>query len=220
MADVSQYAQLITHEHQKPNFLAWLSSWWQGQVDAQNLLATFPEIFDLDVAIGNQLDILGLWIGVTRVLEIPLTGVYFSFDTADLGWDQGLWFGPGANPDVVYELDDDSYRILLRAKIAANSWDGTIPDAYRVWAIAFGPLGYTLLLQDNQDMSLDVIVLGPALSAVMKALLTSGNLDLKPAGVRINGYWQGSLPGAPLFAFDSNTPALAGWDEGAWIVPI
>jgi hypothetical protein len=148
-----------------------------------------------------------------------MTGVYFSFDTDGLGFDQGIWFGPGSDPDVVYELDDDSYRILLRAKIAANQWDGTVPGAYKVWDIAFGPLGYTFLLQDNQDMSIDIIVVGPPMSVVMMALLTSGSLTLKAAGVRINGFHVVTVTG-PIFAFDINTSLFAGFDQGSWVVGI
>ncbi|MCV5604282.1 DUF2612 domain-containing protein, partial [Escherichia coli] len=69
--------------------------------------------FDIDSAVGVQLDILGLWIGRSRVVSQPISGVYFSWDTDGLGYDQGVWQGP-YDPDSGYMyLSDETYRVIL-----------------------------------------------------------------------------------------------------------
>lgn len=218
MPQVSDYTSLITSEHnQRPNFTAMISAIAAGSVDGQNLLASFVSLFDLDQAVGQQLDCIGQWVGVTRNLAVPLTGVYFSFDTAKVGFDQGSWFGPGNPIANLITLPDDSYRILLRGQIAANQWDGTVPGAYHIWSLAFQLNQFAVLIQDNQDMSITIIFLTQILSAVVKALLLNGLLIARPAAVRITGYFQPSGPG-PVFGFDSTNPNIKGFDQGSWIV--
>lgn len=127
MAQTSDYIGLVTSEHaDKPKFVATLSALVQCFVDLQNVTLQIPFDFDLDVAVGVQLDAVGEWVGISRNVNTPLTGVYFSFDTVALGFDQGVWKGP-FDPDTgVVSLDDDTYRLLIRAKIGANNWDGTL----------------------------------------------------------------------------------------------
>ena len=101
----------------------------------------------------------------------------------------------------------------MRATIALNKWDGTIQGA----ADAITPLfpNNFIYIQDNQDMSFDVVVSGPTLDVISAALLTGGYLALKPAGVRIN-YFFSSDPPAPAFGWDMVSDFLSGWDTGAW----
>lgn len=216
MRTLSDYLALVTHEHQKPNFLAWLTALLQPFVDLQTVAMALPTDFSLTSAVGAQLDVVGLWVGISRNLATPITGVFFSWDTDNLGWDQGQWQGQYQTGDQLTVLDDDDYRLLLQARIASNHWDGTVPGAYAVWNIAFASTGNTLLMQDNQNMSLDIIVLGPGLTAVQTALLLSGELGLKPAGVRIAGYY--FTPG-PIFGWDAETSIVQGWDQGLWLIP-
>lgn len=221
MAQLSDYINRIIPEHQaKPNFIAWLSATVQAFVDLQNAYADLTFLFDLDTAQGQELDAVGLRVGATRNLRVPLTGVYFSWDTDGVGWDQGNWIGPFDDGDVMYQLQDSDFRTLIRATIAANNWNGTVENAYKVWKIVFDPLGYTLLIQDNQDMTIDIVIVGPTISAVVAALLTQGSLILVPAGVMISGYFTPSVPEAPMFGFDLENAMISGWDTGAWVEPI
>lgn len=130
MADLTDYSGLITSEHnQRPKFMAVVEALAQPMVDLQNVLGSMPGEFDLDSAVGAQLDAVGEWVGISRVVNTPLTGVYFSFDTAGLGFDQGVWKGP-FDPDTgLTRLDDETYRLVLRAKIGANHWDGTLESS-------------------------------------------------------------------------------------------
>jgi hypothetical protein len=196
MATLQQYLSLISSEHQNsPNYLKFISIFLQGQVDNQNVNAALPGLFDVDVAVGQQLDFIGVRVGQSRQIAVELTGVYFTWGETGPGWGQGTWYKTGDSLTSLSILPDDSYRVLLKAVIAANQWDGSVPGAYAVWAIAFGP--NQIALRDNQNMTMDVIWIGPAPNAVTLALLTSGHLNLKPAGVRITGYYLASVVGDP-----------------------
>jgi len=220
LVTVAKYQALVPAANQKPLFLATLAAYVQGQCDNQNLLAALPDDFDLDLAVGVQLDAVGVRVGATRVLEVPLTGVFFSWGVAGLGWGQGTWLGPYVDGNTLYDLPDSDFRTLLYAVIAKNNWQGTIPGAYAVLAVAFAGLGYTFLIQDNQDMSLTYIVLGPPLSQVMRALLIAGQLTLKPAGVRITGYFKPSVQGEPIFGWGIENATISGWGTGCWLEPV
>jgi hypothetical protein len=219
-AQLTDYTSLITSEHQSaPRYMAMVSLLAQWAVDRRSLLASIPELYDIDTAVGQQLDRVGEWVGVSRKLSLPLTGVYFSFDAAGLGFDQGTWLGPFDPTSGLVSLPDDQYRILLYATIAANNWDGTVPTAYTAWNTIFAPLGYSILIEDNQNMTMDVVLVGPSPDAVTLALFTGGYLNLRPAGVGINNYYLPSVPGSPVFGMDVETASIAGFDVGGWVIP-
>jgi hypothetical protein len=210
------YLNLITSEHRgKEKFEATVVAGVSPFSKLQEVMLGLPADFDIDSAVGVQLDAVGAWIGRSRRIDTPLVGVYFTWDDlASDGWDSGIWKGPFDPDSGLVDLPDDSYRVLLKAKIAANSWDGTIPGAYAIWATVF--TNSQLVIQDNQDMSMVVGIAGQPLSIVDQALLTNGYIPLKPEGVRIQYYAIAPAAGA-LFAWDTDeSTALAGWDTGQW----
>ncbi|KWE70568.1 hypothetical protein WL77_12260 [Burkholderia ubonensis] len=216
MADLNDYTALITSEHRdKPRFAATVAAVVQPLVDQMNLLASMPGKFDLDVAVGDQLDAVGLWVGVSRRIRTPLTGIYFSFDIAGLGFDQGIWKGP-FDPDTgLTVLDDDTYRLVIRAKIGANHWDGTLEQSAAILNSIFGADTH-VFIEDHQDMSMTIGISGKVPSAVFLALLAGGYIPLKPEGVRVNYTIVTTVDGAPMFGFDMNNQFVAGFDTGAW----
>ena len=212
---LTEYLNLITSLYRgQPKFMALCEAMVTPVVDVQALLVETRVAFDLDDAVGAQLDQVGEWVGRTRDLATPLTGVYFAWGVEGVGWGEGTWKGP-FDPDTgIIRLVDGFYRMLLRAKIAANAWDGDIPGAYAIWDQLFGASGMLILLQDGQDMSMVVGVAGAVPDAVFRALLTGGYLPLKPAGVRVRYYALPVVEG-PLFAWDCDSDAVSGWGA-AW----
>lgn len=212
------YVSLITSEHaDKDKFIAAVRASVAPFADSQAQLANFLPSFDLDSAVGAQLDVIGLWVGASRNVATPLTGVYFEFDNPLLGWDEGFWKGRFDPDEGLTSLDDDHYRALIRAKIAANHWDGTLPSADAILAQLLE--GSTVYIQDNQDMTMTVGVVGAPLDVVLRALLTGGYLTLKPEAVRIDAYLVPSVPATPLFGFDVENSLISGFDTGSWGVP-
>lgn len=215
---VETYTNFVTSEHRnKPKFFATLQACLKPIVRVQEVTSSIPAKFDVDTAVGHQLDVIGEWVGVSRFIRTPLTGIYFAWDdTATVGWDSGIWKDEFAPTTGISELSDEFYRILIRAKIAANRWDGTIPSAYAIWREIF--TNNTIIIQDLQNMSMIVGVVGSPLDAVTQALLTGGYLALKPEGVRISFYAIPSDTG-PFFGWDTDPSSglgMAGWDEGSW----
>ncbi|TJZ75568.1 DUF2612 domain-containing protein [Chitiniphilus eburneus] len=215
MASAEDYVGLIAGGHRgKPKFTAMVGVVAGAFADQNNVAAELAEEFDLDNAIGAQLDVVGEWVGISRRVNTLLTGVYFSLDTDGLGFDQGVWKGPFDPDSGLTVLDDETYRLLIRAKIGANHWDGTMEGSKSILDLIFQ--GDThVFVEDNQDMTMTVGVSGKPPSALFLALLTGGYIPIKPEGVRINYYIVTPSDG-PLFGFDLNNEYVAGFDTGVW----
>lgn len=209
------YTNLITSEHaDKPNYMEMIRRVAEIFVQVQDVLGSLRgAAFDLETAVGKQLDVLGEWVGVTRNIPVPITGVYFTWDDTDsVGWEYGIWENP-FEPDGVVTLPDDVYRNLLRARIAANRWDGTTPNAYEIWSIIFP--NTQLMIIDYQDMSMAMGLVGGTVDSLTVGLLTNGLIPLKPEGVRVRAYYIPVNDG-PLFGWDVDSEFLEGWDTGNW----
>lgn len=156
---ITPYTDLIVSQHRtQPKYMAWLSAALEKVDSAITVSNSIPSYFDIDTAEGNQLDTLGEIIGRSRVLN----------------------FHPAAGLSPV--LDDANYRIALKAKIAQNQWDGTIPQIYDIWYGLFTDLG--LVVVDNQDMTMSVMVNGQ-IDPITTELIASGYIIPKPAGVAL-----------------------------------
>jgi hypothetical protein len=217
MALATDYTGLLTSEHvSKPKFSAMVAAVAQCFADQINVMQSIPAAFDLDQAIGVQLDAVGLWAGITRQVATPLS-VYFSLDITGLGFDQGNWQGPFDPTTGLVSLDDGTFRTLIRAKIAANSWNGTIPGAASAYANLFAGTGSQIFIQDNQNMTMTVGVSGAIPSALLRALFSGNYLHLRPEGVLAN-YVVPSVNNTSLFGFDVSNQYIAGLDSGSWAV--
>lgn len=160
---IDSYLNNITSEHRdKPKFIDWLSAHLNIIDDIYNVLKGMDDDFDIDNAIGKQLDTLGVIIGRERTLT----------------------FQPLNNFDPV--LTDDYYRLVLKAKIAFNMWDGTIPSMYEIWNNIFGnDTDLSLQLKDNQDMSFNAYITGYT-DQIQQDLIQHGYIIPKPQAVRVN----------------------------------
>jgi hypothetical protein len=133
----------------KARFLATVRAGVQPYADGQAVNASLPQAFDLDEAVGAQLDVDGLWIGRTRFIPTPAPNTLFSFDIDNLGWDQGYIDGPYDSAQGLSALADDDYRRLLQAKVLANSWDGTADDALAILRTYFTDPATIIFVQDD-----------------------------------------------------------------------
>lgn len=213
---VETYTSLITSEHSdKENFIATLKVPVSLQDQLQNVLMQMIDAFDIDVAVGRQLDIIGEWVGVTRNISTPLTGIYFEWGgAASVGWSSGIWQGEFSPTSGISSLPDDIYITLLRAKIAANRWSGTIPSAYEIWEEIFP--NTVIIIQDNQDMSIIIGISGEPLDVLTQALLTGGYIPLKPEGVRVQ-YYAIPVDSNPIFTWGAEeSSGTGGWGIGSW----
>jgi hypothetical protein len=179
------YLSLVTSEYQlSPKFLAWLSACLQVLDDAIPVAMNLDYSFDLDAAVGKQLDVLGEVVGVGRTLPFQPSG--------------------GASPI----LDDDTYRLLLRARVAWNHWDGRINSLQSIWKGLFP--GGVIQVEDNQDMTINLTVSG-SFSAIVLDLINNGMIVPRSEGVLVN---VGQLADRPFFGFDRSDGYVAGFDVG------
>lgn len=210
------YVALIPQQNaEQPKFVAMVRLLVEASVQLQRVVSDIPRNYDLDTAIGAQLDIIGEWVGISRLIPVPITDVYFTFDGTDaLGWDGGLWqgpFDPSAGPVL---LNDDAYRRLIRTKILINQWDGSQEQMLAIWN-QFLPPDKPGIIVDNQDMTISLGFEGGPLTPLQLAMLEIALPLLKPAGVSILEVFS-ATGDAPLLSWDSEP----GWDVAEWSVLI
>lgn len=218
---MSVYTDMITSQHRgKEKFESIVSLDTLAFSDIAELLATLPSLYDLDVAVGVQLDTVGEWIGLSRYIGTQLAGVYFSFDDTELGLDAGIWKGPFDPLTGLTRLDDESYRLALRAKIGANHWEGSAASLQAILNQIFTGYDTSVFIGDHQDMSISYYLVGPLPAQVIVSLLTGGYLSIKPAGVQIRGYFKPSTDSAPILGLDCSGDYVAGLDSGSLAVAV
>lgn len=184
--DTEFYLNLITQEHRdKPKFAETITASVEVYAYLQTLAESMIIDFDIDEAVGVQLDAVGLWIGQSRRVTIPITGVYFTWDdTVQTGWDSGIWKGVGDPDDEVEILSDELYRKLLKSKILSNNWLGDVEGAYDIIAEVI-TTATPILIIDNQNETFTVQIPSGELPPLEQALLTEGYILIKPAGIGI-----------------------------------
>lgn len=153
--------------------------------DVSQCLVSMDTAIDLDSAAGAQLDMLGATVGANRTV--------------------GFQPRNGVSP----VLDDATYRVYIKAKIAQNQWDGTLPSLYPIWGRLF-PDGSIVVL-DQQNMTADITLKG-TFTSILQDLITNGYIIPRPEGVLYN-YVFGTLP---FFGFGSSPGFITGFGEGHW----
>lgn len=135
---VDDYLALIVWQHaDKPNFRAVVADLCQPYVDEACFIAGIPADFDLDTAIGAQLDVVGQWVGPGRCLPVPVANLYFSLGVKGAGLGEGYWKGPYDQGVTIQCVDDDTYRRLLRSRILANYGKATPANAQAILSSFF-----------------------------------------------------------------------------------
>ena len=189
------YAALITSEHnQKPNFMALVSALCAAAGDTTAAIESLVPAFSLDGAIGAQQDILGIWIGQSRVIPGILVPGFFGFSELSSGLPDGLQspFGELSDPSIggiffdlggtaagTTTLTDSQYLTILKARIARNQSNGTIGAIEGALAFIFGGAGGRVI--DNANKTIALQVTSP-ITPVDQSLLTG--LDILAASGR------------------------------------
>lgn len=164
MSDFSHYYHRLISQHKgKPKLKKWLEALLETSDHDENLLV---DAFDIEQAVGRQLDILGALVGRDRMLP----------------------FDPDRGSAL---MDDRTYRLVLKAKIVANYWDGTTDGLYDIWNTVFPDVA--LYMEDNQDMSINITVVGFPRD-IPHNIITNHYVLPKPQGVRINYEFAEILP--------------------------
>ncbi len=186
MALMDEYLGLVTSQHRvHEKFMRTVTALLTPSDDIFALAIELDDEFDIDHATGVQEDVLGEFVGAERTLPYqPRKGI---------------------SP----ELDNAAYRKLLLAKIAKNQWKGGIYDIKELWNALFGK---GIIIQDNQDMSIDVLAIGIN-DQITKEMVQQGLIVPKPQGVRVNYYFADHA----VFGYDIETDTIKGYDHADWM---
>ena len=150
MTTTADLVALIAPEHAgKPKFAATVALSVDPLVRMEAALQALSDDFDLDDAVGPQLDAVGLRVGRSRSVPIPLQGLFFTWDDPIRGWDAGIWKGPYDVGSSIYDLDDETYRRLLRSKVLANRWDGTVEMLEAIYIAFFNDPATLVFVSDD-----------------------------------------------------------------------
>ena len=185
------YLNLITSEHAtKPKFKAWVDTLLTPFLDAINLNDNIKRAFDLNSAVGVQLDTLG---------KILVQSRQMNFQPTD-----------GSSP----LLNDDYYRLVLRAKVIKNQWKGTITNFYQFWKILFNNQPLNIYLIDNQDMRPVIVIWSSQTPLMIQDFLRNNLIVPKPAGL---GYTVRQVDVEGIFGFFGTE--FTGFDTGVFWTP-
>jgi hypothetical protein len=146
--------------------------------------ASITAAYDIDTAVGVQLDVLGQIIGANRTVP----------------------FQPSDSVSPI--LNDTTYRLLLYAKRANNTWNGKIQSLYPLWQTLFP--GGSIVFIDNQNMTSTIILAG-TFSSIESDLIQNGLIIPRPEGVMYNFI---VAPTFPIFGADLSNSYIAGADLG------
>jgi len=173
-----------------------------GLLVSQALVDLLPveisKAFDLETATGPQLDIIGEYIGLDRIVEAIIVRDYFTLDDYNAPLTTGA-FGftdytvPTQNATVsmylyvffdtpTNSLEDNEYRLLLKLKSYLNS---SLLSIYEINEALTSLFGTGVFCADQLDMSLSYFV-SDELSRIM-TIAHNESLLPKPMGVLISG---------------------------------
>jgi hypothetical protein len=260
------YISLFSSQYQgSPKFLSFAQALLTPFVDAGICAGSMYQAFDIEFAVGSQLDILGQVLGISRTLPFTPTAGQIFLVTAESATGAGYVVGDtlavvqgggsggqikvlsvtsgrptnyqivaqgtgyatatgltttggtgtGAKVDIVVQtfdpvLTDDVYRILLKAKVAFNQWNGQIDTLYAIWQELFP--GGLIDVIDNQNMTATIILAG-TFNAIIIDLINHGYIIPRPQAVQ----YTIAFPVLPVFGFDQNNSFVAGFDSGHWV---
>lgn len=220
MALVDETTNLLIKQYwEKPKAKAEVelqASTWET---TRAFLAALDPAFDLDNAIGAQLDVLGRIVGISRSVPDVIPKVYFGFgfNPNSVGFSSkfdpqrigGPFYSKFSSAFTDLQLGDSDYRFFIRVKASLNRASGYVSsDQYisiqDVVLAAFDGRAYVV---DNLNMTLTLYV-SPVVSLDRLRLIRALNLLPKPQGVRYKVIIQAE-PGL-TFGF-SNNPLSRGF---------
>lgn len=190
-SNAEPYLDLITSEHnQKIQFMSMVEVITAAIGDVNQSIQSIQPAFDLDTAIGAQLDIIGLWVGQSRIISNILILGFFGFadDFAARPFGEvtnptfgGVWYELNAPFSGSTVLSDPDYLTILKARIVRNQSKGELSDIENALQFIFG-VGCSVA--DAGNLGLQLTISAP-ITSTGEALLTTLDLLPRPAGVPI-----------------------------------
>lgn len=193
-AAVDYYSTLLINEYrQSPRAVATIKI-YAKQAIADMLEVDVQDGFNVDTAVGAQLDIIGKYVGIPRNIGDPVPRPYYQFSDSNGPIIRVNGFQDATNPAqnagaIWYSalflgaentaLTDAAYVLMIKLKIILNANDGTLAS---IMAFLQMFLPGVVALTDNKDMTLTYTLSNrvPVPTSVLEAYLP------KPMGVGVN----------------------------------
>lgn len=164
-----------------------------GPIVMDQLPLQVQDAYNLETAVGVQLDVLGKYAGISRVV-LNFTGQI--------------------------TLDDDDYRVLIQMKIAQNNSGSSLADIQRVLHVFFPT---AIRVYDYQNMHMDYFFDANFGSTNLAEVFLRQGLLPKPMGVELGaliyatniinmfGFRTYSLPAYNVTGFNNYTDYQTNW---------
>ena len=146
----------------------------------------------VDVAVGEQLDFIGLLVGQSRSIVDGSALSFFGFQGApdSLGFRSladplagARFLARGEDPTGNIILTDDEYRLFIRARIIKNNTRATHEEVIAMVLFILDEDSVDTIEIINGDRGY-IVSIGGTLDANEQALISSSDLMPKPIGVR------------------------------------
>lgn len=196
----SYYSQLLIIQYRNAPNAAAMVEGMVNEIIADQIFSTVRDAFDLDTAVGVQLDVLGTYLGVDRfVYGLSLTKSFFAMPlSTDGNLTTAKGFGVGTDTNdtltwyfltaddtsaVVYRMNDQEYRQILKFAAATQSSNLSIKD---IDDILFNLFGTAVTLIDNKNMTITYNDSASDPLANIFTLINESDLLPKPAAVAVS----------------------------------
>lgn len=205
---------LIIQYHNQPKAQATIAALIR-ELTSSAVMLDVRDGYDLETAVGHQLDILGKYIGIDRFYEGQILDGYFAFtnynevvipdtkrgfdDYTDFPSNNGRFLTYHDVLGVGLRLGDDDYRFILKLKILQNNIDHSHKSIDDGIYLFFGDS----IRADSPGNMVMYYFVPVAETEIIKVAIQKKVLP-RPMGVRLN-YYIPVVDDIPFFAFTTYT---------------
>lgn len=184
-------SRLAVQFRESPNLIGYIRALLQENEDLEQVFQDILCKRSLDTAENAQLDVIGEIIGRDRTFEETVVNPFFGFEFS-IGAGTFGTIGDAGTGEVFRSigddeygtqiLDDDTYRILLRAKILKNKTNCSIEDIINIALIGITADGVEVT---ESDFRFTVTYTSP-ITDTEKLILTRTDYMAKPIGTSVS----------------------------------
>lgn len=187
---IQAYLDLLIYQYRnKPKAEAEISAIVKEFGSIFDFYNSFETEFDLDSAVGNQLDIIGRIVGLSRTVPLGLPKIYFGFNNKNsnaLGFKQAPFKNGNEKNYTDLQLNDFDYRFFLKAKISKNFAKSDVISIDEIVSFLFNEKAF---ITDGLDMTI-TLYLDESVDINRVRIVQQLNLLPKPQAVRYNNFRQ------------------------------
>lgn len=168
---IDSYSGLLIYQYQtKTKAKSHITAYAEEYEKIYNLLNSLPIVYDIDLAVGRQLDVIGRILGISRKVPFAVAKKYFGFDDNSDSYPMdnlnasiiAYPFKDLNEPDYTSgELNDNQYRLFLKGKAIKNNVKALMIDEDENLSLQnaidflFSNKAFVI---DNQDMTLTIYI--------------------------------------------------------------